>query len=132
MKRSLKKAVVLLGMAFIFLGLQRETGMFESTEDYRWKNRVILVKSNMNHLFRDQVKIADDNQMTFSERKLVVKRISSDHKFIKDYPGQHVFLVGLDGGIKKAKSSIFNGNDLVEIIDSMPMRKNEIYTKENL
>lgn len=118
-------------MTLIFLGLQRETGMFESSDDYRWKNRVILVKANMDDLFEEQMKIADENQMTFSERKLAVKRINTDHELIKNYPGRSVFLVGLDGGIKKAQTTIFEASDLIEIIDSMPMRKNEINTKEN-
>ena len=106
--------------------------MYESAAEYRWENRLILVNSEKDSLYKNQVELATDNQMTFSERKLKVMKIAAKHKLIKDYPGRSVFLIGLDGEVKKAQESIFEMNKLIEIVDSMPMRANEINNKEKL
>jgi hypothetical protein len=43
----------------------------------------------------------------------------------------HVMLIGLDGGIKLKKSEILTKTQLFGLIDSMPMRRQEIKRKMN-
>lgn len=112
----------------------------------QWKNRVLilLTKDAENTEYGNQLTEFNGELINFNERKLVVyhvtpasykvglntttKPISSMlyTKYKKTKSDFEVILIGLDGGIKLRQDSILTKQKLYTLIDSMPMRKNEL------
>ncbi len=112
----------------------------------QWENRVLilLTKDAENTEYGKQLTEFNGELLNFNERKLVVyhvtpasykvglntttKPISSIlyTKYKKTKSDFEVILIGLDGGIKLRQDSILTKQKLYTLIDSMPMRKNEL------
>ncbi len=112
----------------------------------QWKNRVLilLTKDAENTEYGNQLTEFNGELINFNERKLVVyhvtpasykvglntttKPISSIlyKKYKKTKSDFEVILIGLDGGLKLRQDSILTKQKLYKLIDSMPMRKNEL------
>lgn len=80
----------------------------------QWKYRVIKCSSD---LYAKQLNELVSNQELSKDLKLVA---------LPDKNTKGCHLIGLDGGVKNKQDSIFNLQDLEKIINSMPMRKEEL------
>ncbi len=118
----------------------------QEIEKNQWKNRVLIILTNdtKNAEYNKQLREFDRELLNFNERKLIVYRVtpasysiglkpsvkSISSKLYKNYKktksGFEVILIGLDGGTKLRKDSLLTKQELYRLIDSMPMRKNEI------
>lgn len=128
----------------MFLGAQ-------NLEGFRWKNRIVIVKSSLGatQQYQEQLEAFEDVQEAFSERKLVAFYVTDDSYKMIDYTkgaasksdklsasfandllneqnGFEVILIGLDGGVKLRQTELLTKEQLFQLIDSMPMRANEI------
>lgn len=94
---------------------------FEVTSDFdfKWKNRVIKCSSKF---YLDQFNKLQSNKALTKKLKLIA--IPSDDL-------TNCQLIGLDGEVKKESYDTFKLNDLEKIINSMPMRQQEIKSKAN-
>jgi hypothetical protein len=124
------------------------TASAQSPEAFRWKSRLIVLFTPTpdNALYREQLDRLLQDQEALRERKLVVLSASADGKaplpssflspkLAREYyahfgvkPGEFVtVLVGLDGGAKyRAKGRITAPEDFFDLIDTMPMRRQEL------
>lgn len=114
-------------------------------EDYRWKNRILLVSADekSTDLLQTQLNKFRGEDADFTERKLIVINLnanpgkpSNEKTFDKnsiaairkayDVPQQdfHLVLIGLDGGAKKSWQKPVEPTEIYRLIDAMPMRKN--------
>ena len=112
----------------------------------QWKNRVLilLTKDAENTEYGNQLTEFNGELLNFNERKLVVYHVTPASykvglntttkpispmlytKYKKTKSDFEVILIGLDGGIKLRQDSILTKQKLYTLIDSMPMRKNEL------
>ncbi len=112
----------------------------------QWKNRVLilLTKDAENTEYGNQLTEFNGELINFNERKLVVYHVTPTSykvglntttkpissmlytKYKKTKSDFEVILIGLDGGIKLRQDSILTKQKLYTLIDSMPMRKNEL------
>jgi len=119
----------------------------QDLSDYRWNNRLIIIYEDTNIETNAQLQqrtfLFHKNQL--KERKLVLfhfdgqtlNRIFPKPEVveIKDigvgflHPYETV-LIGLDGGIKKRWTSVMQPQKIFDLIDSMPMRIQEMRLKE--
>ncbi|GAA4272180.1 hypothetical protein GCM10022258_14740 [Aquimarina gracilis] len=109
----------------------------------------MIADSYHNDTFKKQVRGLIKNESGLVERKLIVYQISKTSYFlgVKDTdPIQSsklydrfnfdektfkVILIGLDGGIKKKFDSYVSARQIFETIDQMPMRKQELRSKND-
>lgn len=110
-------------------------------DQYEWKNRILLVfvESQENNEYQVQKEVWLLDKAGFQERDLLIFEIVSDIapnfsnediQFLKNtYLPQHPFvliLIGKDGTEKLRSEQLLSNEKLFEIIDAMPMRKQEI------
>ncbi|MFD2202888.1 DUF4174 domain-containing protein [Shivajiella indica] len=126
---------------FITMFLISLQGKPNQLEDFRWKNRILLV-------FQNEIAsidaFSDSLEIEMRERRLLYFFVSEEFKsnvevdFSKPYleslkrefgmggnTGSWV-LIGLDGGVKMKREWKLDWNLIFKTIDSMPMRKSEI------
>lgn len=132
-------SIVLLNIICFFMPLQENP-----LQEYQWNNRVLLLftpdfeddryKAQVNLLLPEsdawkerQVKtfaigLKDDDQQQFSKNDIDALR-----KIYKINESEcSVILIGKDGGEKMRSEEIVAPNDIINLIDSMPMRKQEM------
>lgn len=118
----------------------------EALNPYRWKKRPLLVfaDNDTSDKLQKQRRIIDANGPALAERDLVVIYVVGDslsvsfgsapnlsaralrRKYgIKDGEFRSI-LVGKDGGVKRIAASPLPASALADIIDAMPMRREEI------
>ena len=107
--------------------------MSKQISDFNWEKRIIIIsygKQN-DELFTKSIKYISDNKCEIDDRNLEIiffenfkNKQYRTPDFIKDKYG--IWLIGYDGNIKDytEDDKIFLG--LFDLIDSMPMRKNEM------
>ena len=107
--------------------------MPEQISDLYWKKRVLIISYNNQNdeLFTKTIKYISDNKCQIDDRNLEViffeKFKNNDFltpKFINEKYG--IWLLGYDGEIKDYSHDEKIFVRLFNLIDSMPMRKNEI------
>lgn len=116
---------------------------------HNWQNRLIVILTNdeQNEIYKNQVAAFKHEKEGFDERKLVVyhatpneyktgfdnpnwkKSILLYERFKKSYSDFEVLLLGLDGGVKLRQNSLLTVQKLYSTIDVMPMRRQEINSK---
>jgi len=121
---------------------------------HKWENRILIVKtsSSESKQYDYQLKEIEKFAPGFVERKLMLYQVTdgdyemrdlgnkqhskvgefSDklkHKIFKEEEIFEVILIGLDGGIKLRKTDFLSMKELFRIIDSMPMRMQEMRNK---
>ena len=120
-------------------------------KEYRWENRLLVVFAEQSTTSAYQVLITDIDRLRddFDDRDMVLislfekeTSIAADRSIDKDIadqlrqkfevkPGSYrVFLIGKDGGIKRKGGSEVSLQDLFGLIDTMPMRRNEMRRNE--
>ncbi|MEO0554000.1 MAG: DUF4174 domain-containing protein [Bacteroidota bacterium] len=114
-------------------------------QSYKWKNRILIVYAKNKNLLSKQLTVFVGEKTEFKERDLVIFKLNkynginpSGQKLTdKDYQWLvrryfstsdkfGIVLIGKDGGVKlKSKEQIGNKR-LFDLIDSMPMRMQEM------
>jgi Domain of unknown function (DUF4174) len=116
-------------------------------KNYVWRKRVLIVcaPDAQNEAFKQQILVVKDGESGFEDRDLVVVTIFNtsglDEKN-KPIDGEtasilrkkynvsknefKVILIGKDGGVKKTATLPLSNQQLFNIIDVMPMRKDEV------
>ena len=123
----------------------------QNLDNHKWKSRILIVKtlSSNSKKHNDQLKEFNNSDKEFKERKLVLYIINQDKFSLTNYTDStlnysgkvtkslaeniltesedfEIILIGLDGRIKLKQNEILLKEDLFSLIDSMPMRKNEM------
>ncbi|RNC80082.1 MAG: DUF4174 domain-containing protein [Balneola sp.] len=121
----------------------------QNLSNHRWENRVlILVTDDLeNEYYQKQLKELEGNEEKLKERKLTIYRVwEGQYKIgLEDQNGWYsvlddnfsklttlsdsefeIILIGLDGGVKVRETETIEVEKLFAIIDSMPMRAQEI------
>lgn len=134
----------------IFLLCMQSNLMAQNIEQYRWQNRIIvlLTESLESTALHDQLKELKSNKDGLEDRKIIVFAATPDswdkgleelipiqgNELYNEFSSEKSFeyiLIGLDGGIKLRKSTFVSNSELFGIVDSMPMRRNELKNKKN-
>lgn len=138
------KAIFII--AFIF----HLNGFSQNLENHKWQARVLIIKTtdSTSSIYINQLKEFKNSFDELNERKLIVYHIVNSkysaisyinserksgivsnqlHKNILNSESHfEVLLIGLDGGVKLKQDKVVSKTELFALIDSMPMRKNEI------
>ena len=107
----------------------------QNIQEYRWKNRLIVLVSNASNSaeHNQQRQIFELKQSQLEERDIILlnrKPKSSElSRFSLDGNFQGVLLIGKDGGIKLKKPFIVKPQTIFDLVDSMPMRRAEMRSK---
>jgi hypothetical protein len=116
--------------------------------DLKWKNRVIFIftPSEASNIWGKQLKAYQEDMSAYKERDLLITLITSNtvtpvewqptttpsasefrqYFHVAPASAYTFILVGKDGGEKLREQSFVRETDLFGLIDSMPMRKQEI------
>lgn len=116
----------------------------QNIESHHWKNRVLIISGNTKSLDKveKQFKLFQAKKEELLERRLVIykciertcnyydsslklKELELDNAF----NSFEIKLIGLDGVIKYASNKIENADVVFNLIDSMPMRRQEVRNK---
>lgn len=124
---------------FLFLCLAMNTNA-QSLDSLRWKNRVAILTGTEKEIERT-LKLYSDTA-GIKERKLALFTRKGDFLILRNAAknlqvktpafinsNSNFYLVGLDGRLKFKSESHIDQNQLFGLIDSMPMRANEIRRK---
>jgi hypothetical protein len=112
--------------------------------NYRWKNRIIVILSKDDKLIQKQKKIFDKSLEGILERDVIifgvekntVPYIKLNHSYLNSIKKEFnlgiddkIVLFGKDGSIKGSWKEPITAEKLFKLIDSMPMRKAEMQKK---
>ena len=97
-----------------------------------WKNRILMTNQLVSGEFASEVKIFEgEKKCEMAERRIkVIVYINNENpifnipKFAKNRVG--IWLIGYDGKQKYFNAESFEGENVFDIIDLMPMRQSEI------
>ena len=116
-------------------------------KEHLWKERVLIVtaSSPTNVGYKRQDQLLMKGRKGMKERDLVIYRLYSDHwlnpdnhriseeqakamyrAFDIDPDTFSVLLIGKDGGVKMRRDDIVSTREIFQLIDSMPMRQQEM------
>ena len=130
-------------LIFLFMSSTLEG---QSLNDFRWKNRLLLLMEPQGDLVntRDQLALLSTFEQDIKARELVIlvfdgevirdkdlkiTAIKPDNITDKDFKG--VLLLGKDGGIKLKEPFTVAPILIFDLIDSMPMRQREMGRKNS-
>lgn len=136
---------LLLSLLFMLHLLTSVIG--QNLSEHIWENRLILILADneTNTTYQAQLEELRSLPVAMKERKLLVYQITPNayqkgmgniEKWIigdvlyKTYKATNsnfeIILIGLDGGIKLRETTLVTAEKLFVLIDSMPMRSNEL------
>ncbi len=145
--RSMRLIILVLLSMMVPLDAFAQNQVTFDTRDYRWKNRLLLTfaKSPDEEPAKSLRTAIDQHKVAFMERDLVLISVydegisrantlpldpGSISKLRSQYdmpPGSDgVILVGKDGGVKLKQSDPADLDEIYALIDTMPMRRQEI------
>ena len=127
----------------------------QNLEKHTWKNRILVIKTSdrSSEIYQKQIKEFENAADELKVRKFVIYKISGDDYEMIDFTNPkwnesgkiagkpigtsltdkdnfEVILIGLDGGVKLRQTEILRKEALFNIVDAMPMRRNEINRNE--
>ncbi|MEM6515799.1 MAG: DUF4174 domain-containing protein [Bacteroidota bacterium] len=123
----------------------------QNLKEHEWKNRVVLIlkNSSKNEIFENQLTVLKLNKDGLRERKIIVYSIEPTkyqrgtdpdeneffstklyQKFNEQNKDFKIVLIGLDGFVKLEQSEFLPIETLFAKIDTMPVRRNELNTKQ--
>ena len=121
----------ILLLSFMTIMIPKELQGIELNQ-YLWKNRIILTFAD-DEDHPDLIKLKaemKENECEILNRDLLHFHFSNDHYFGKltttNDQSLRILLIGKDGGIKYESSRSVSILRLFELIDSMPMRQDEM------
>lgn len=134
-------------MKYLMLLLFFSSALYsQNMEQHQWNNRVIILYADDQYqdLLEQQFKVLNDNPTLLVERKLVIYKCNQESCLFYDgindvrslpklemkQKGFQFALIGLDGGVKLRSQKLVTKEQLFALIDSMPMRKQEIKQKQ--
>ena len=122
----------------------------QDLKKHQWENRIVIVKTSdiKSNKQEEQLKEFRNSFEELMDRKIIVYKINGDDFVLIDYKNSplntsgktskklsetilnenenfEVILIGLDGGVKLQQTEIVLKEDLFNLIDGMPMRRNE-------
>lgn len=116
-------------------------------DKHKWKERVLIVtaSSPSNVGYKRQDQLLTKGKKGMKDRGLVIYRLYADHwlgpknTMLTEEEAQIIYdryninsdtfsviLLGKDGGVKMNKNDIVSTRELFQLIDSMPMRQQEM------
>lgn len=126
----------------------------QNMEKHTWKNRILVIKTSdsASVVYQEQIKEFRDAAEELKVRKFVFYKITGDYFELMDFTNPasnesgkitgkpvgmtltekenfEVILIGLDGGVKLQQKDLLRKEDLFDIVDAMPMRRNELNRK---
>ncbi|MFD2564846.1 DUF4174 domain-containing protein [Aquimarina rubra] len=121
----------------------------QNINKHQWKDRLLLVISDsyQNSKFIKQLQEFEKHKELLKERKLIIYQITpssyreglgknestKSNSFYKKHNSSKkdfkIILIGLDGGIKMESFDFVSANKIFNQIDQMPMRIQELKTK---
>ena len=144
--------ILLLGMGFLL----PYHGFSQGLKKHQWENRIVVLLSSdeSSPLYTQQLKEFSHTHEEMKERKLVMYRVINKKYCFQNFTTENqalnwkpidnpdlkindsnkyfkIILIGLDGGVKLEKTEFLNKEELFRIIDSMPMRMNELRRKND-
>lgn len=142
-----KSFLFLISLSFIIFTNCQENYEMLNLKNFEWKNRVLIIGGDSSK-FKSQLDQINFESNEFYDRDLVIILIEEDNsrisydglKTIKtiDYDSTlnlrnkynfkefKLILIGKDGGEKYNSKKLVSINVIYELIDGMPMRKQEI------
>ena len=139
--------IILGGASFVNVKAQ-------NLEKHTWKNRILIVKTSdsASAIYQQQIKEFRNATDEMEVRKFVLYKIDKDDFELTDFTNPalndsgkiagkpiektldkkenfEVILIGLDGGIKLRQTEVLTKEALFNIVDAMPMRRNELSRK---
>lgn len=121
-------------------------------KQYRWENRLLVVfaKDQTSPAFQVLKKEIEKQKESFEDRDMVFIRVFENGQSLAgkqhiskkraDYLRERfevhtgayrVFLIGKDGGIKREGGAEIRARAIYDLIDTMPMRRNEMRRKSS-
>lgn len=138
-------------ITFLILFIVTLSSFAQNLNTHKWKNRILIIQSNTgnNPYYQSQLEEFKNTKNDFKERKLVLYTILNNQYKKTDYTKNttnenwlttdlfhkntldkkdnfKILLIGLDGGIKLNQNHILKKNELLNLIDAMPMRAAEL------
>ena len=126
----------------------------QNLEKHTWESRILVVKTSdsASEIYQEQIKEFRNATDELKVRKFVLYKITKDHFELIDFANPElndsgkitgkpigmtlndkenfeVILIGLDGGIKLQQTAVLTKEALFNIVDAMPMRRNELNEK---
>lgn len=116
-------------------------------DKHKWKERVLIVtaSSPSNVGYKRQDQLLTKGKKGMKDRDLVIYRLYVDHwldpknEIISEQEARAIYenynidpdtfsvvLIGKDGGVKMDKNDIVSTREIFQLIDSMPMRQQEV------
>lgn len=127
----------------------------QDLQKHEWENRILILKTKDKDSikYQKQLEAIGNSINDLAERKLILYQIIDDEyeqidfkenqstkkgkvspelykKTLNEDEAFEIILIGLDGGVKLQKTDILLIEDLNRIIDSMPMRQQEMKMKK--
>lgn len=127
----------------------------QDLQKHEWENRILILKTKDKDSikYQKQLEAIGNSINDLAERKLILYQIIDDEyeqidfkenqstkkgkvspelykKILNEDEAFEIILIGLDGGVKLQKTDILLIEDLNRIIDSMPMRQQEMKMKK--
>lgn len=123
----------------MLMATKTETPLWEKLERLTWKNRVVVIYSpaDGSRQMQQQLLTLSQKNAEVKDRDIVViecvkPALSSEDKnlinrrFNHDLAKFGVWLIGKDGSVKMSSTQPVAAEKLFELIDTMPMRRNEM------
>lgn len=136
--KKIEKFILVLCCFFFFMN----TTMGQDISDFKWKNRVLMLVSDDvdNEILNTQLEILNKSAEAFKERDLILFIITPKNTFTSNKTSvnlkgiapyqknnfEGVILLGKDGGVKLKEPFTVSSKTILNLIDSMPMRRGEM------
>ena len=155
-KMKIKKTLTIRIILLMFGSTSIMSLKAQNLKKDKWIHRILIVKSSdlKSNKYQEQIKEFKNSFQELIDRKIILYNIVGDdfvlidyknnesndsgkiskklnHKILNEKEDFEIILIGLDGGIKLQQTEILTKEALFNIIDSMPMRKNELITNKN-
>lgn len=117
----------------------------QNIETHQWEHRVIVIHANENNhkLAKVQFSLFQKKKQKLIDRKIVLYKCIADtctfysweqapkrFRTDKTIQGFSVVLIGLDGGEKYKSNNLEKPDVFLDLIDTMPMRRQELRTQQ--
>ena len=133
MRTSLKILLLLIGTVLIMGNTHPLISLAKTIENFGWEKRlVLLIADNEDiHLIRGVASFFTREQCENNKRNLELYTIIGDeitkYQIPKSYEGRKgIWLIGYDGGVKAYSEDLSLLDQLHDLIDAMPVRRNEM------
>ncbi len=116
--------LIIIHSSFTALGQNENSNLLK----FKWKNRLLVLRKSELPDFKRQTEIFNSSSRDNLDRQLLMISIS-DSKLIEkiglSLDSFSMVLIGKDGLVKKTFYEVTDMASIYELIDSMPMRRNE-------